>query len=63
MVDLYSDDASPESPMNSLYSQSQGCYPGKTGYIFYVLTLTIVCIGLPLTLVAIFAVYSLVCIL
>ncbi|XP_072247634.1 uncharacterized protein [Leuresthes tenuis] len=63
MGDLYSNDASPESPMNTLNSQrrfSQGCYSDENGYIFYVLTLTIVCIGLPLTLVAIFAVYSLI---
>ncbi|XP_075328750.1 G-protein coupled receptor 4-like [Odontesthes bonariensis] len=63
MGDLYNNDASPESPVNTLYSHrrfSQGCYSGETGFVFYVLTLTIACIGLPLTLVAIFAVYSLI---
>ncbi|KAM6915906.1 uncharacterized protein FYW49_009009 [Xenentodon cancila] len=39
---------------------SYGCHWGQPAYMFYVVTMTIACIGLPLTFVAIFAICSLV---
>ncbi|XP_041865945.1 mas-related G-protein coupled receptor member A4-like [Melanotaenia boesemani] len=44
----------------SSHKTSHGCYDGETGLTFYVVTLTIACIGLPLTIMAIIALYSLV---
>uniref|UniRef100_A0A8C7Z1G9 G-protein coupled receptors family 1 profile domain-containing protein n=1 Tax=Oryzias sinensis TaxID=183150 RepID=A0A8C7Z1G9_9TELE len=57
------DQTSPKNFVNVISSnstRSYGCYEGEDAFTFYVVALSVASIGLPLTLLAIFALYSLV---
>lgn len=63
MGHFFQDQTSPKNFVNVISSnstRSYGCYEGEDAFTFYVVALSVASIGLPLTLLAIFALYSLV---